>query len=388
MGSFTSKSIIPPTCPPDDMNFEGVHDTESLLRVCSEHLSGLPEPIKRKWKRRDCVVRKSRPMFERSLSATSNAATTSPEENIRILQWNALSQTLGTKNDNFVRCPKSALDWKTRRFRMLEEIALADADIICLQEIDHFNFFQRALGSLGYQGHFVSKPDSPCLYLPENSGPDGCAIFFKRDKFDLQKLDSRVIEVWRVQSNQVVLSAVLRSKASGEEVLVATTHLKARSGALLSTLRNEQGKDLQAFLADQQADNPARPTIISGDFNAEPTEPVYATMTDGDAGIKFKSAYASEDGAEVPYTTWKIREDGEHVQTLDYVFYADGGEGGASLEVDSVLDIPSGEDIGVDRLPSNRYASDHFSLAVNFTLKPLGQHSTPVLPHTSSQSRE
>ena len=77
-------------------------------------------------------------------------------------------------------------------------------------------------------------------------------------------------------------------------------------------------------------------------------------MTDGDAGIKFKSAYASEDGAEVPYTTWKIREDGEHVQTLDYVFYADGGEGGASLEVDSVLDIPSGEDIGVDRLPSNR----------------------------------
>ena len=40
---------------------------------------------------------------------------------------------LGTKNDNFVRCPKSALDWKTRRFRMLEEIARHDADVICLQ---------------------------------------------------------------------------------------------------------------------------------------------------------------------------------------------------------------------------------------------------------------
>ena len=135
---------------------------------------------------------------------------------------------------------------------------------------------------------------------------------------------------------------------------MATTHLKARSGALLSTLRNEQGKDLQAFLADQQADNPARPVIISGDFNAEPTEPVYATMTDGD-GIRFRSAYATEDGAEVPYTTWKIREDGEHVQTLDYVFYADAGEEGAALEVDSVLDIPSGEDIGVNRVPSNRF---------------------------------
>ena len=40
---------------------------------------------------------------------------------------------LGTKNDNFVRCPKSALEWRTRRFRMLEEIARHDADIICLQ---------------------------------------------------------------------------------------------------------------------------------------------------------------------------------------------------------------------------------------------------------------
>ena len=87
-----------------------------------------------------------------------------------------------------------------------------------LQEIDHFNFFQRALGSLGYQGHFVSKPDSPCLYLPENSGPDGCAIFFKRDKFDLQKLDSRVIEVWRVQSNQVFCHLINKLDAIGYPV--------------------------------------------------------------------------------------------------------------------------------------------------------------------------
>ena len=40
---------------------------------------------------------------------------------------------LGTKNDNFVRCPKPALEWRTRRFRMLEEIARHDADVICLQ---------------------------------------------------------------------------------------------------------------------------------------------------------------------------------------------------------------------------------------------------------------
>ncbi len=110
---------------------------------------------------------------------------------------------LGTGNDNFVKCPITALDWRTRRFRMVEEIARHDADVICLQEVDHFRFLRKSLATLGYVGHFTPKPDSPCLYLANNSGPDGCAIFYKKDKFDLVKLDSRVLEVWRVQSNQV-----------------------------------------------------------------------------------------------------------------------------------------------------------------------------------------
>ena len=110
---------------------------------------------------------------------------------------------LGTGNDNFVKCPSEALEWQTRRFRMIEEIARHNADVICLQEIDHFSFFRKTLATLGYVGHFTPKPDSPCLYLADNSGPDGCAIFYKKDKFDLVTLDSRVLEVWNVQSNQV-----------------------------------------------------------------------------------------------------------------------------------------------------------------------------------------
>lgn len=197
-------------------------------------------------------------------------------ESIRVFQWNALSQALGTGNDNFVKCPASALEWNTRRFRMLEEIARHNADVICLQEVDHFMFLRKSLASLGYVGHFTPKPDSPCLYLPNNSGPDGCAIFYKKDKFDLVNLDSRILEVWKVQSNQVVLSATLRSKKTSKEVVVATTHLKARNGVVMPTLRNEQGKDLLEFLQDQSC---GRPIICTGDFNAEPGEPVYQTMT-------------------------------------------------------------------------------------------------------------
>ena len=110
---------------------------------------------------------------------------------------------MGTKHDNFVRCPSTALHWRTRRYRMLEEIVRHRPDVVCLQEVDHFQFLQRSLAPLGFQGLFLPKPDSPCLYLPDNSGPDGCAIFYDADKFHLESSASRVIEVWHVESNQV-----------------------------------------------------------------------------------------------------------------------------------------------------------------------------------------
>ncbi len=69
--------------------------------------------------------------------------------------------------------------------------------------MDHFKFLQKSLDSLGYSGQFLAKPDSPCLYLPDNSGPDGCAIFHKEDKFQQLQVHERVIQVWRVESNQV-----------------------------------------------------------------------------------------------------------------------------------------------------------------------------------------
>ena len=84
---------------------------------------------------------------------------------------------------------------------------------------------------------------------------------------------------------QVVLTTTLRSRADPEAVrlCVATTHLKARNGALLSTLRNEQGKDIVDFLADTTTDGDTA-VILTGDFNAEPTEPVFTTVTGSKLG--------------------------------------------------------------------------------------------------------
>lgn len=108
--------------------------------------------------------------------------------------------------------------------------------------MDHFKFLQTILSTLNYDGIFYPKPDSPCLYITENNGPDGCAIFYKKSKFELINYDTRILEVWRIQSNQVTIAANLRIIETGKEICVCTTHLKARHGALLAKLRNEQGR--------------------------------------------------------------------------------------------------------------------------------------------------
>lgn len=330
-----------------------------------------------------------------AVSKVCSAPITSPNQ-LRVLQWNILSQSLGQNNDGFVQCPEEALTWDNRKYLIVEEILKNNPDVVCLQEVDHFKFLERVLGSQNYNGIFFPKPDSPCLYIQENNGPDGCAIFYKRDKFELVNFETRVLEVWRVQSNQVAIAANLRVLETGKEICICTTHLKARSGALLSKLRNEQGKDLLRFVNSVAQ---GRPLILSGDFNAEPIEPVYGTVLNYKT-LGLSSAYADlndkdkilskvrdnsktkQNGVidatdsenvktlaelsaslEPPYTTWKIREDGEVCHTIDYVFYTKN-----KLKINNCLQFPQENEIGKSRTPSFQYPSDHFSLVCDLEL--------------------
>lgn len=152
--------------------------------------------------------------------------------------------------------------------------------------------------------------------------------------------------------------AVLRDIISGKEFVVLTTHLKARHGALLASLRHEQGVDLLAFLEEFRQN---RPAIVCGDFNAEPSEPVYEVMTN--TNPKLSSAYAMlNDGEEPPYSTWKIRGSGEIKHNIDYIFITED-----QLTVEGGLDMPTETEIGPKRVPSSAYPSDHFSLICDFS---------------------
>uniref|UniRef100_A0A672TF59 Nocturnin n=1 Tax=Sinocyclocheilus grahami TaxID=75366 RepID=A0A672TF59_SINGR len=305
-------------------------DPNALLRECEEVLRNRPPRLHRDF------------MMTRACSL-QNAP-------IRVMQWNILAQALGEGKDGFVRCPMEALNWSERKYLILEEILTYRPDVLCLQEVDHyFDTFQPVLASLGYQSSFCPKPCSPCLEVHNNNGPDGCALFFNRRRFQLLHTSHLRLSAMLLKTNQVAIVATLRCRFTGRVFCVAVTHLKARSG--WEVFRSAQGAHLLQQLY-------GIPLVVCGDFNAEPSEEVYRRFMTSPLGLDSAYKCLSEDGnTEPPYTTWKIRPSGESCSTLDYIWYSE-----RAFQVDAVLKIPSEEQIGPDRLPSYHYPSDHLSL--------------------------
>lgn len=148
---------------------------------------------------------------------------------------------------------------------------------------------------------------------------------------------------------------------------VAVTHLKARSG--WEWLRSAQGSDLlrhiQNLLQKHSIDSSSIPLLVCGDFNAVPTEEVYRRFIGSPLGLDSAYKMLSQDCLTEPeYTTWKIRPSGECCTTLDYIWYSRD-----ALSVDAVLDLPTEEQIGQNRLPSFSYPSDHLSLVCDVSFK-------------------
>ncbi|KAM9470125.1 nocturnin isoform 2-T2 [Clarias gariepinus] len=317
-------------------------DPETLLRECEE------------------VLRKRPPRPHRDFIRTRASAAHNPQ--IRVMQWNILAQALGEGKDGFVRCPMEALNWAERKYLILEEILTYRPDIVCLQEVDHYyDTFQPIMSSLGYQSSFCPKPRSPCLDVRGNNGPDGCALFFSRERFRSLQLHHLRLSAMALKTNQVAVVAALQCQVTGRVFCVGVTHLKARSG--WETFRGAQGANLLQQLEGILDQEDAVPLLVCGDFNAEPGEEVYRRFLDSPLGLDSAYRTLSADGVTEPsYTTWKIRPSGECRTTLDYVWYSRHG-----FNVDAALGMPSEDQIGPDRLPSYHYPSDHLSLVCDFS---------------------
>lgn len=270
---------------------------------------------------------------------------------------------------SFIKCPIPFLKWEYRKSLIIKEILRSGADILCLEEVDHFeDFFKPTLAQHGFEGFFMPKVDSPCLEFPDNNGPDGCAMFYRTERFELSRKKEVILRnIEGGDSHQVSLLAEFQTKqADGSKtysVVVAMAHLKAKSGC--GELRAAQGKHLieaaTAFSAPGQA------VVIAGDFNATAEEEVYKHFSDNDSHpcLKLESSYkVARLGKEPPFTSWKFRAKGEAKYTIDYIWYTPD-----TLRVEGVWEVPQEAALDDDAMPCSGYPSDHAALCTSFSFR-------------------
>ncbi|KAA3464012.1 carbon catabolite repressor protein 4-like protein 1-like [Gossypium australe] len=163
-----------------------------------------------------------------------------------VLSYNILSDSYAS-SELYSYCPSWALSWPYRRQNLLREIVGYRADIVCLQEVqnDHFEeFFAPELDKHGYQALYKRKTNE--VYSGNIHTIDGCATFFRRDRFSH-------VKKYEVEFNKAAQSLT--------EVAVQTTQKKAALNRLV--------KDnvalivvLEAKFSNQGADNPGKRQLL------------------------------------------------------------------------------------------------------------------------------
>lgn len=116
------------------------------------------------------------------------------------MSYNILADSLAHKHQRnlYRRQSPDVLEWPRRRRALLAELAALDADVVCLQEVEHACELSAALGEVGYRG-VAAQRSGGCT--------DGLAVFWK---------DSRV----RVVSGGTIQFATLGLKDNVAQILV------------------------------------------------------------------------------------------------------------------------------------------------------------------------
>lgn len=137
-----------------------------------------------------------------------------------VMCYNVLCDKYATRQ-LYGYCPSWALNWEYRKKGIMEEITHCDADIISLQEVEteqYYTFFMETLKERGYDGYFCPKSRAKLVSEQERKHVDGCAIFFKTDKFTL------------VQKHTVEFNQVAMANSEGSEVMLNRVMTKDNIG--------------------------------------------------------------------------------------------------------------------------------------------------------------
>lgn len=208
-----------------------------------------------------------------------------PGVEFTVMSYNVLAQDLITEHSYLYKNhnPRS-LQWQKRWKNLFDEISKLMPDIMCLQEVQgsHVSPFYSKLESLGYSGLYKKRTGIRC---------DGCAIYYKKDKFNLVEYET--VEFYQPnvtilnRDNVAIIAKFSPINAPESAFIVATTHLlynpKRQDVRLAQTQLFLAEIERLSYYTKHKSGDGGRywPIIITGDFNSTPDSAVYEFITKG-----------------------------------------------------------------------------------------------------------
>lgn len=260
------------------------------------------------------------PPPERSWVTVRQIDPDKPIATFTILCYNVLCDKYATTN-LYSYCPQWALNWEYRKQSIIKEICHYDADVITLQEVEteqFKQFFVPKLEAVGYTGVFYPKSRSKTMMEEERKYVDGCAIFWKREKFEVERnelIEFTKVAIEKAQAHEnmlnrvmprdnIALTVVLRIKDSlygphhrmppnpsenvaGNMLVVCTAHIhwdpEFCDVKLIQSMMlvHELQKVLDNIAAKYNLLTQQIPVLICGDFNSLPDSGVFEFLSKG-----------------------------------------------------------------------------------------------------------
>lgn len=360
-------------------------------------------------------------------------------ETVSVLSYNILCEKYATER-LYGYTPNWALQWSHRKEKILTEVLQYDTDFLCLQEVDiaqYEDYFVKHLDEQGYAGVYWPKTRAKTMSDPDRRMVDGCAIFYKPDRYQL--VEKHMIEFSAIAmqrpdfrksqdmfnrvlgKDHVAVLCLMEEKETGTRVVVSNVHIHwdpAYSDVKLiqaALLVDEVEKSANMFAKypppppksgpdsgkhsrppPHYTDGTKIPVIICGDFNSMPDSSVYEFFTTGNLApshadflshkygkyttegmkhrLNLRSAYAPLESHLTNYTPSFRGE-------IDYIWYS-----ASNLAVNQVLSpLDQGYLSRVVGFPNHHFPSDHVSIGAQFRIKPprdVGPPRTPSIAHS------
>lgn len=302
-------------------------------------------------------------------------------QNYKLLSYNILAQDLLVEHLHlYYDIDREMLRWGSRLNKLREEITTLDPDILCLQEMQYDH-----LKELVNQINTTKQSRKLEYVFKKKTGTrsDGCAIIYDKNKFKL--ITERFVEYYTDgvptlnRENIAIIVKFELLDESSAKFIVSTTHLlynPRREDVRISQV-NKLIQAIIEFSDDSELfDTKIRlPVILTGDFNFTPDTRAFQILT-----ALRKPAMQSENSRNTQHDDYFQMEaidfgtvNASTYQNrwiiVDYILTSRSQSKKSSIQINSSYQLPLVDQCWKNgKIPNKFVGSDHFSLAIQFTI--------------------